>query len=58
MTLQKQIWTDQIMTGFYPVASFLNYAKDFSPLADNDIINMADAGFDPNVLIKDRKSVV
>ena len=51
MTLQKQIWTDQIMTGFYPVASFLNYAKDFSPLADNDIINMADAGFDPNVLI-------
>lgn len=51
MTLQKQIWTDQIMTGFYPVASFLNYAKDFSPLADNDIINMADAGFDPDVLI-------
>ena len=51
MTLQKQIWTDQIMTGFYPVASFLNYAKDFSPLAENDIINMADAGFDPDVLI-------
>lgn len=51
MTLQKQVWTDQIMTGFYPDASFLNYAKDFSALADNDIINMADAGFDPDVLI-------
>ena len=51
MALQKQVWTDQIMTGFYPDASFLNYAKDFSALADNDIINMADAGFDPDVLI-------
>lgn len=51
MPLQKQIWTDQVMTGFYPVASFLNYAKDFSSLAENDTINMADAGFDPDVLI-------
>ena len=51
MALQKQIWTDQIMTGFYPTASFLNYVKDFSQLADNDIINMADAGFDPTVLV-------
>jgi hypothetical protein len=51
MALQKQVWTDQIMTGFYPDASFLNYAKDFSALADNDTINMADAGFDPDVLV-------
>lgn len=50
-TLNKQIWTDQIMKGFYPEPSFLNYAKDYSSLAEFDIINMADAGFDPNVLI-------
>ncbi|AND63648.1 hypothetical protein V3Q90_02080 [Flavobacterium oreochromis] len=50
-TLNKQIWTDQIMKGFYPTASFLNYVKDFSALSENDVINMADAGFDPNVLV-------
>ena len=50
-TLNKQIWTDQIMKGFYPQPSFLNYARNFSELADNDVINMADAGFDPDVLI-------
>ncbi|EKT3964723.1 hypothetical protein AAIP55_002215 [Flavobacterium psychrophilum] len=50
-TLNKQIWTDQIMKGFYPMASFLNYAKDYSALAEYDMINMADAGFDPTVLV-------
>jgi hypothetical protein len=50
-TLNKQIWIDQLMKGFYPAVSFLNYAKDFSQYADYDIINMADAGFDPKVLI-------
>jgi hypothetical protein len=50
-TLNKQIWTDQIMKGFYPEASFLNYAKDYTSLVEYDIINMADAGFDPDVLI-------
>ncbi|PDS23807.1 hypothetical protein [Flavobacterium branchiophilum] len=50
-TLNKEIWTNQIMQGFYPTASFLNYAKDYSELAEFNIINMADAGFDPNVLI-------
>lgn len=50
-TLKKQIWIDQIKKGFYPEATFLNFAKDFSALAEHDIINMADAGFDPNVLV-------
>ena len=50
-TLNKQIWTSQIMKGFYPMASFLNYAKDYSALAEYDVINMADAGFDPTVLV-------
>lgn len=50
-TLNKQIWTNQLMKGFYPQASFLNYAKDFSALVEYDIINMADAGLDPDVLV-------
>lgn len=51
MALQKQVWTDQIMENFYPVATFLSYTRDFSELAENDIINLADVGFDPEVLI-------
>jgi len=50
-TLNKQVWTAQIMKHYYPDASFLKYARNFSELADNDIINMADCGFDPDVLI-------
>jgi hypothetical protein len=50
-TLNKQVWTDQIMKNYYPEASFLSYVRDFSALAENDIINMADCGFDPDVLV-------
>lgn len=50
-TLNKQVWLDQIQENFYPEASFLNYVKDFSELAENDIINMANCGIDPEVLI-------
>lgn len=51
MSLQKQIWTDQIMKNYYPEASFLSYAKDFTENVNYDIINMADCGFDPEVLV-------
>lgn len=50
-TLNKQVWIDQILEGFYPDSSFLKYAKDFSGLVEYDKINMAEAGIDPNVLI-------
>ena len=53
-TLNKQIWTDQIQKNFYPAVSFLSYAKDFSQFVDYDIINMAETGFDPKVLINNR----
>lgn len=49
MSLNKQIWTDQIMQHFYPDASFLKYAKDMSEHVSYDKINLADAGIDPNV---------
>ena len=51
MALQKQVWTSQIMENFYPDTTFLSYVRDFSELAENDIINLADVGFDPDVLI-------
>lgn len=49
--LRKEIWVKQLMEKFYPNSSFLNYAKDFSPLVDNDAINLAEAGIDPKVLV-------
>ena len=51
MGLNKQVWTTQLMGNFYPESSFLRYVKDFSTLVDNDIINMAEAGVDPDVLV-------
>ncbi|MDI6051182.1 hypothetical protein QLS31_15240 [Flavobacterium sp. XS2P24] len=50
-TLNKQIWISQIMENFYPDASFLNYAKDMTEFVENDKINLADCGFDPDVYI-------
>lgn len=50
-TLNKQVWVHQLMTRFYPDSSFLSQARDFSALVENDAINMADAGADPDVLI-------
>lgn len=49
--LAKEVWTNQLMQNFYPDSAFLNYAKDFSTLVDNDAINMAEAGVDPKVLV-------
>lgn len=50
-TLAKQIWISQLMENFYPDTSFLRYVKDFSNLVENDMINMAEAGVDPVVMI-------
>lgn len=50
-TLNKQVWVDQVLEGFYPDSSFLKYVKDFSSLVDNDKINIAEAGVDPEVII-------
>jgi len=53
-TLNKQIWTDQISENFYPAVHFLSFAKDFTEYVNYDIINMAEAGFDPDVLINNK----
>lgn len=51
LKLEKEIWVSQIKENFYPDSSFLTYGQDFSALVENDAINMAEAGVDPNVLI-------
>ncbi|HEX8462573.1 MAG TPA: hypothetical protein VF623_14130 [Segetibacter sp.] len=51
LTLNKQVWIRQLMEKFYPDTSFLKYAKDFSTLTENDKINLAEAGVDPEVYI-------
>jgi hypothetical protein len=49
--LAKEIWINQLMENFYPDSAFLRHAKDFSSLVDNDAINVAESGLDPEVLI-------
>lgn len=51
MPLEKQIWTDQLMSNFYPEVSFLQFAKDFSSLVEYDKLHMAEVGVDPDVLV-------
>ena len=53
-TLNQQVWVSQIQEKFYPAVSFLNFAQSFDNYVNNDIINMADAGFDPEVLINNK----
>ena len=50
-TLNTQVWVVQIQKNLYPAVSFLNYAQNFDQFVNSDIINIADAGFDPDVLI-------
>lgn len=49
--LAKEIWIPDLMEKFYPDWSFLKEAKDMSQWVDNDTINLAEAGIDPNVLV-------
>ena len=49
--LLKEIWIAKIMEKFYGDDSFLSVAEDMSEFVNNNTINLADAGVDPNVLI-------
>jgi hypothetical protein len=51
MAIQKQIWTDKLMEGFYPKDDFLMASIDMTELVDFNTINLAEAGVDPAVLI-------
>ena len=49
--LNKEVWLAEIMEGFYADDMFLSECRDLSAFVDNDIINLAEAGVDPDVLI-------
>lgn len=50
-TLEKEVWLNQLMKNFYPETSFLNFTVDFSAFVDNNKLNMAEVGFDPEVMV-------
>lgn len=49
--LNKELWLPTILEGFYADDMFLSECRDLSPFVDNDILNLAEAGVDPDVLI-------
>lgn len=51
MALNKQIWINQIMQGFYPDDSFLSKADNLTAFVEYNTIHIAGAGIDPKVLI-------
>lgn len=51
MSLHKEIWTRQILSGFYPDDSFLQKVVNYSEFVDNDRLHIPAAGIDPKVLI-------
>lgn len=51
MALNKEIWINQILEGFYPNDSFLQKVVNYSAFVENDRLHIASAGIDPKVLI-------
>lgn len=49
--LAREIWLPDVMEDFYPDGSFLREAESMDDLVNNDVINLAEAGVDPEVLI-------
>lgn len=51
MSLNKEIWINQILEGFYPNDSFLQKPVNYSAFVENDRLHIASAGIDPAVLV-------
>jgi len=49
--LLKEIWIGKLMELFYPKGEWLLESEDMSMWVDNNMINLADMGADPNVLV-------
>jgi len=49
--LNKEVWLDTLKEDFYADDMFLSEMVDMSAFVDNDIINLAEAGVNPDVLI-------
>lgn len=48
--LQKEIWLKQLMMNFYPASGFLQHTTDMTAFVENNTINLADCGVDPEVI--------
>lgn len=55
--VNKEIWLDLIMERFYPDGSWIKRLRDFSEFVKNDVINLADCGADPTVLVNNTSDV-
>lgn len=51
MALNKEVWIQQILEGFYPNDSFLTKPVNYSEFVDNHKLHIASAGIDPEVLV-------
>ena len=49
--LNKEIWLAELMENFYADDMFLSELRDLSAFVDNDVINLAEAGVSPDVLL-------
>lgn len=49
--LNKEIWLPDLMEGFYADDMFISEMRDLSAFVDNDVLNLAEAGVNPDVLI-------
>ena len=51
MALNKQVWVNQILSGFYPDDSFCRKLSIIPEFVENDRLHVPAAGIDPKVLI-------
>lgn len=49
--LNKDVWLGELLQKFRPDPSWLKEARDISMYVNNDVLNLADAGADPGVVI-------
>lgn len=49
--VNKEIWLPMILEGFYDLGAWLTRSVDLSAFVEYDVINLADAGVDPDVLV-------
>lgn len=49
--LNKELWISELLEGFYGDDSFLMEWRNFDAFVENDKLNLAEAGVNPNVLI-------
>jgi hypothetical protein len=49
--LNKEVWIEELLEGFYSEDNFLTECRDLSSFVENDVINLAEAGVTPEVLI-------